>query len=111
MKLTLSSGAFIIYGHHTLIAGNRKASIDGVIITIIVTMSSSARKSCPVQFFGPKKIRLRPRPVQTFSKTNKTGPAPKKTETAVFFSLWTSLGLNRVLAGSDRFFDCVNNKF
>ena len=40
MKLTLSSGAFIIYGHHTLIAGNRKASIDGVIITIIVTISS-----------------------------------------------------------------------
>ena len=55
MKLTLSSGAFIIYGHHTLIAGNRKASIDGVIITIIVTMSSSARKSGPVRFFGPKK--------------------------------------------------------
>ena len=28
-KLSLPSGAFIIYEHHTLIAGNRKAAIDG----------------------------------------------------------------------------------
>ena len=46
-----------------------------------------------------------------FPKTKKTGPGPKKTETAVFFGLWTGLGLNQVLAGSDRFFDRVNNEF
>jgi cytochrome c oxidase subunit 3 len=34
--LLLSSGAFITYGHHALIAGNRKAAIDGVFITIIL---------------------------------------------------------------------------
>ena len=34
--LLLSSGAFITYGHHALIAGNRKAAIDGVIFTIIL---------------------------------------------------------------------------
>ena len=28
--------AFITYGHHALIAGNRKAAIDGVILTIIL---------------------------------------------------------------------------
>ena len=47
----------------------------------------SARKSSPVRFFGLKK-RLRSRLVQTFPKTKKTGPGPKKTENAVFFSLW-----------------------
>jgi len=36
--LLLSSGAFITYGHHALIAGNRKAAIDGVIITIILAI-------------------------------------------------------------------------
>lgn len=34
--LLLSSGAFITYGHHALIAGNRKAAIDGVILTIVL---------------------------------------------------------------------------
>ena len=33
--LLLSSGAFITYGHHALIAGNRKAAIDGTLLTII----------------------------------------------------------------------------
>ena len=36
--LLLSSGAFITYGHHALIAGNRKACIDGVIYTIILAV-------------------------------------------------------------------------
>jgi len=36
--LLLSSGAFITYGHHALIAGNRKAAIDGVIFTIILAI-------------------------------------------------------------------------
>jgi len=36
--LLLSSGAFITYGHHALIAGNRKACIDGVIFTIILAI-------------------------------------------------------------------------
>ena len=48
--------------------------------------------------------------VQTFLKPKKTGPGLKKTKTAVFFSLWTSLGLNRVLAGSDWFFNYINHK-
>jgi cytochrome c oxidase subunit 3 len=30
--------AFITYGHHALIAGNRKGAIDGVIITIILAI-------------------------------------------------------------------------
>lgn len=33
--LLLSSGAFITYGHHALIAGNRKAAINGTLLTII----------------------------------------------------------------------------
>ena len=33
--LLLSSGAFITYGHHALIAGNRKAAMDGTLLTII----------------------------------------------------------------------------
>jgi cytochrome c oxidase subunit 3 len=36
--LLLSSGAFITYGHHALIAGNRKGAIDGVILTIILAI-------------------------------------------------------------------------
>jgi cytochrome c oxidase subunit 3 len=36
--LLLSSGAFITYGHHALIAGNRKGAIDGVIFTIILAI-------------------------------------------------------------------------
>nr|QXM15409.1 cytochrome c oxidase subunit 3 [Leucoagaricus naucinus] len=36
--LLLSSGAFITYGHHALIAGNRKGTIDGVIFTIILAI-------------------------------------------------------------------------
>nr|BBG67074.1 cytochrome c oxidase subunit 3 [Stropharia rugosoannulata] len=36
--LLLSSGAFITYAHHALIAGNRKATIDGVIFTIILAV-------------------------------------------------------------------------
>ena len=34
-----------------------------------VFFKSSAQKSGPVRFFGPKKKKLRPKPVQTFSKT------------------------------------------
>lgn len=34
--LLLSSGAFITFGHHALIAGNRKAAIDGVFFTILL---------------------------------------------------------------------------
>lgn len=34
--LLLSSGAFITYGHHALIAGDRKAAIDGVFMTILL---------------------------------------------------------------------------
>jgi len=40
--LLLSSGAFITYGHHALIAGNRKAAIDGVILTIILAVIFTA---------------------------------------------------------------------
>jgi cytochrome c oxidase subunit 3 len=36
--LLLSSGAFITYGHHALIAGNRKAAIDGVFGTIVLAI-------------------------------------------------------------------------
>ena len=43
-------------------------------------------------------------------KLKKTGTGLKKTETAVFFSLWTGLGLNQVLASSDRFFDHISNE-
>ena len=34
--------AFITYGHHALIAGNRKAAIDGVILTIILAVIFTA---------------------------------------------------------------------
>jgi cytochrome c oxidase subunit 3 len=40
--LLLSSGAFITYGHHALIAGNRRAAIDGVFITIILAVIFTA---------------------------------------------------------------------
>lgn len=40
--LLLSSGAFITYGHHALIAGNRKGAIDGVILTIILAVIFTA---------------------------------------------------------------------
>ena len=40
--LLLSSGAFITYGHHALIAGNRKGAIDGVIFTIILAIIFTA---------------------------------------------------------------------
>src|SRR6201990_289679 len=40
--LLLSSGAFVTYGHHALIAGNRKAAIDGVLITIILAIAFTA---------------------------------------------------------------------
>jgi cytochrome c oxidase subunit 3 len=40
--LLLSSGAFITYGHHALIAGNRKGAIDGVFITIILAIVFTA---------------------------------------------------------------------
>jgi cytochrome c oxidase subunit 3 len=36
--LLLSSGAFITYGHHALIAGNRKAAIEGVILTVVLAV-------------------------------------------------------------------------
>jgi cytochrome c oxidase subunit 3 len=37
--LLLSSGAFVTYGHHALIAGNRKGAIDGGILTIILALA------------------------------------------------------------------------
>jgi len=40
--LLLSSGAFITYGHHALIQGNRKGAIDGVLITIILAVIFTA---------------------------------------------------------------------
>ena len=40
--LLLSSGAFITYGHHALIAGNRKGAIDGVFLTIILAIIFTA---------------------------------------------------------------------
>jgi cytochrome c oxidase subunit 3 len=40
--LLLSSGAFVTYGHHALIAGNRKAAIDGVFLTIILAVVFTA---------------------------------------------------------------------
>ncbi len=40
--LLLSSGAFITYGHHALIAGNRKAAIDGVFFCIILAIIFTA---------------------------------------------------------------------
>ena len=43
--------------------------------------------------FWPRRIRPRLRPVQTFPKTKKTRPGPKKTETVVFFSLFPVFGL------------------
>jgi len=40
--LLLSSGAFITYGHHALIAGNRKGAIDGVFMTIVLAILFTA---------------------------------------------------------------------
>ena len=40
--LLLSSGAFITYGHHALIAGNRKGAILGTIITIVFAIIFTA---------------------------------------------------------------------
>jgi cytochrome c oxidase subunit 3 len=40
--LLLSSGAFITYGHHALIAGNRKDAIDGVFYCIILAIIFTA---------------------------------------------------------------------
>lgn len=40
--LLLSSGAFVTYGHHALIAGNRKGAIDGVFLTIILAILFTA---------------------------------------------------------------------
>jgi len=40
--LLLSSGAFITYGHHALIAGNRKGAIDGVFYCIILAIIFTA---------------------------------------------------------------------
>jgi heme/copper-type cytochrome/quinol oxidase subunit 3 len=34
--------AFITFGHHALIAGNRKAAIDGIILTIILAVIFTA---------------------------------------------------------------------
>jgi cytochrome c oxidase subunit 3 len=44
--LLLSSGAFVTYGHHALIAGNRKGAIIGTILTIIFAIIFTA-----LQFF------------------------------------------------------------
>lgn len=40
--LLLSSGATITYGHHALISGNRKAAIEGTLITIIFAIVFTA---------------------------------------------------------------------
>jgi len=40
--LLLSSGAFVTYGHHALIAGNRKGAIDGVFYTIVLAVLFTA---------------------------------------------------------------------
>jgi len=40
--LLLSSGAFITYGHHALIAGDRKGAIDGVFYCIILAIIFTA---------------------------------------------------------------------
>ena len=40
--LLLSSGAFVTYGHHALIAGNRKGAIIGTIFTIILAIVFTA---------------------------------------------------------------------
>ena len=40
--LLLSSGAYITYGHHALIAGNRKAAINGVFFTLILAIIFTA---------------------------------------------------------------------
>jgi len=40
--LLLSSGAFITYGHHALIAGNRKGAIDGVFMTVVLAILFTA---------------------------------------------------------------------
>ena len=40
--LLLSSGAFITYGHHALIAGNRKGAIDGVFYCIVLAVIFTA---------------------------------------------------------------------
>jgi cytochrome c oxidase subunit 3 len=40
--LLLSSGAFVTYGHHALIAGNRKGAIIGTILTIIFAIIFTA---------------------------------------------------------------------
>jgi cytochrome c oxidase subunit 3 len=40
--LLLSSGAFVTYGHHALIAGNRKGAIIGTFITIILAVIFTA---------------------------------------------------------------------
>ena len=34
----MSSGAFVTYGHHALIAGNRKGAMDGGIFTILLAL-------------------------------------------------------------------------
>ena len=71
--------------------------------------SNSARKSGPVRFFGPKKQDWDRDWSRHLLKPKKTWPGLKKTKPVVFFGLWTGLGLNLVLAGSDWFFDRVNN--
>ncbi len=40
--LLLSSGAFITYGHHALIAGNRKGAINGTLLTVIFAIIFTA---------------------------------------------------------------------
>lgn len=40
--LLLSSGAFVTYGHHALIAGNRKGAIIGTLLTIIFAVIFTA---------------------------------------------------------------------
>src|ERR1700755_2600370 len=37
--LLLSSGAFITYAHHALIASNRKAAIDGIFVTLVLAIA------------------------------------------------------------------------
>lgn len=40
--LLLSSGAFVTYGHHALIKGNRKASIEGIAWTVLLAIIFTA---------------------------------------------------------------------
>ena len=81
--------------------------VDGLSSSSLELKQCSKVWSSPV--FWPKKQDWDQDWSRHFLKPKKTGPGLKKTKPVVFFSLWTGLGLNLALAGSDWFFDCVNN--